>query len=52
MSVPDQYDNLTWLEGDIWYAWKYDPNKNRYYFDDIGNLSITGLWEFKWVTGS
>lgn len=37
--------NLTWSEGDMWYGWTFDPEKNRYYFDDIGNESLTGLWE-------
>jgi hypothetical protein len=38
-------DNLTWLEGDIWYGWTYNSDKNRYYFDDIGNESIMGIWQ-------
>lgn len=37
--------NLTWSEGDMWYGWTFDPDKNRYYFDDIGHESLTGLWE-------
>jgi hypothetical protein len=40
--------NLTWLEGDTWYGWTYNPkltHQNRYFFDDIGNKSLTGLWE-------
>ena len=37
--------NLTWSEGDTWYGWTYNPDKNRYYFDDIGNKSLMGLWE-------
>jgi hypothetical protein len=37
--------NLTWSEGDMWYGWTFNPEQNRYYFDDIGNESISGLWE-------
>lgn len=38
-------DNLTWIEEDnIWKGWTYNSIKNRYYFDDIGNESITSLW--------
>jgi hypothetical protein len=40
--------NLTWLEGDIWYGWTYNPELKRYYFDDIGNKSLIGLWQDKW----
>lgn len=36
--------NLTWDEDDIWKGWTYSPERNRYYFDDIGNPSLTGLW--------
>ena len=41
--------NLTWSEGDTWYGWTYSPEKNRYYFDDIGNKSLMGLWEDQWL---
>ena len=41
--------NLTWCEGDTWYGWTYNPKLNRYYFDDIGNKSIMGLWEDQWL---
>ncbi len=41
--------NLTWIEGDRWYGWTYNSDKNRYYFDDIGNESIMGLWEDQWL---
>jgi hypothetical protein len=41
--------NLAWLEGDRWFGWTYNPKLNRYYFDDIGNESITGLWEDQWL---
>ena len=40
--------NLTWAEGDKWYGWSYSSVKKRYYFDDIGNESIMGLWEDLW----
>ena len=41
--------NLTWSEGDTWYGWTYNPNLKRYYFDDIGNKSLMGLWEDQWL---
>lgn len=41
--------NLTWSEGDTWYGWAYNKDKGRYYFDDIGNKSIMGLWEDQWL---
>ena len=41
--------NLTWAEGDTWYGWNYNPEKKRYYFDDIGNKSLIGLWEDQWL---
>jgi hypothetical protein len=41
--------NLTWSEGDTWYGWTYSIEKKRYYFDDIGNKSIMGLWEDQWL---
>lgn len=48
MSVPDQYNNLTWAEGDLWYGWTYSPEKQRYYFEDIGYESLIELWEQQW----
>ena len=45
----DTPTNLTWAEGDRWYGWTFNPVKNRYYFDDIGNESIMGLWEDQWL---
>jgi hypothetical protein len=41
--------NLTWSEGDTWYGWTYNSNAKRYYFDDIGNISLMGLWEDQWA---
>jgi len=41
--------NLTWSEGDRWYGWTYNSNAKRYYFDDIGNKSLMGLWEDQWL---
>lgn len=41
--------NLTWAEGDRWYGWTYNKSNNRYYFDDIGNESLMGLWEDQWA---
>lgn len=45
----EQASNLTWDEDGIWKGWTYNRNKNRYYFDDIGNESIMGLWENQWL---
>jgi hypothetical protein len=36
--------NLTWDEGDVWKGWTYSLENNRYYFDDIGDESLTELW--------
>jgi hypothetical protein len=44
----DTPTNLTWSEGDRWYGWTYNSNAKRYYFDDIGNESLMGLWEDQW----
>ena len=41
--------SLSWCEGDTWYGWTYDSNAKRYYFDDIGNKSLIGLWEDNWL---
>ncbi len=41
--------NLTWSEGDKWYGWTYSKLNKRYYFDDIGNESLMGLWEDQWA---
>jgi len=40
------YTNLTWAEEEVnlWKGWTYSPEKNRYYFDDVGNDSLTDLW--------
>jgi hypothetical protein len=48
MSVTDQHNNLSWIEGDLWYGWVYRPDKNRFYFDDIGHESLIELWEYQW----
>lgn len=44
--------NLTWIEGDVWKAWNYDMDKNRYYFDDIGNESFVALWDSPFLNQS
>jgi hypothetical protein len=41
--------NLTWSEGDTWYGWTYNTKLKRYFFDDIGNTSLMGLWEDQWA---
>jgi len=43
--------NLSWAEEElgVWKGWTYSPKDNRYYFDDIGNESIMGLWEDKFL---
>jgi hypothetical protein len=39
-------NNLTWMEEDLglWKGWTYSPEKNRYYFNDIGSESLTEFW--------
>lgn len=38
--------NLAWAEEEsgVWKGWTYSPEKNRYYFDDIGNESLLAIW--------
>jgi len=48
-SELEEPTNLTWSEGDRWYGWTYNTNAKRYYFDDIGNESLMGLWEDQWA---
>jgi hypothetical protein len=42
--------NLTWAdeENGLWKGWTYNSSTKRYYFDDIGNESLMGLWEDQW----
>ena len=42
--------SCSWMEGDMWYGWEYDSELNRYYFNDIGNKSLVGLWEDQWLS--
>ena len=48
-SQNEPYTNLTWEEDGVWKGWTFNSDTNRYYFDDIGTESITGLWEGKLV---
>lgn len=41
--------NLTWNEEEVWKGWTYNFEKNRYYFDDIGNESIVALWDSEFL---
>lgn len=43
--------NLTWAEEEtgLWKGWTYNKSNKRYYFDDIGNESLMGLWEDQWA---
>ena len=41
--------NLTWDDGNIWKGWTYSLEKNRYYFDDIGDESLTTLWNSEFL---
>ena len=38
--------NLTWDEPEngVWKGWTYNLEKNRYYFDDVGNESLAAFW--------
>ena len=42
----DFVDNFTWAEeeNNLWKGWTYNPIKNRYYFNDIGNESLAEFW--------
>ena len=52
MSDPESMEtaSLSWCEGDKWYGWTHDSNAKRYYFDDIGNKSLIGLWEDQFLS--
>jgi hypothetical protein len=52
MSDPESMEtaSLSWMEGDTWYGWTHDSNAKRYYFDDIGNKSLIGLWEDQFLS--
>jgi len=52
MSDPERMKtgSLSWMEGDMWYGWSHDSNAKRYYFDDIGNKSLIGLWEDQFLS--
>ena len=52
MSNPESMEtaSLSWCEGDTWYGWTHDSNAKRYYFDDIGNKSLIGLWEDQFLS--
>ena len=43
-AMNEPHTNLTWDEGLVWKGWTYSQTKNRYYFDDIGDESLTELW--------
>ena len=51
MNDPEgmQTSSLSWMEGDTWYGWTFNESNKRYYFDDIGNKSLIGLWEDHWL---
>lgn len=42
----EKHGNLTWAEEEagVWKGWTFSQTNNRYYFDDIGNESLTELW--------
>jgi hypothetical protein len=50
-AVNETPTNLTWAEEEIgvWKGWTYSPEKNRYYFDDIGNESLSNLWNSEFL---
>lgn len=49
-AIKEVPTNLSWIDGEVWKAWSYDMDKNRYYFDDIGNESLTGLWSDEFLS--
>ena len=46
IAINEIRTNLTWAEEEsgVWKGWTYSPEKNRYYFDDIGNESLLAIW--------
>ena len=47
MSEPTK--NLSWQEGNLWYGYTYNEMHNTYLFDDIGEESLTDLWDNLWT---
>jgi len=43
-AMNEPHTNLTWDENNVWKGWTYSLKKNRYYFDDIGDESLTEFW--------
>jgi hypothetical protein len=44
-SEKEPYNNLTWLDDDgLYRAWTFNKDKNRYYFDDVGDESFMEVW--------
>jgi hypothetical protein len=43
-TMNEIHTNLTWDDEGMWKGWTYSQTKNRYYFDDIGDESLTELW--------
>lgn len=50
-AINETPTNLTWAEEEIgvWKGWTYSPEKKRYYFDDIGNESLSEFWSDKFL---
>ena len=47
-------DNLTWAEeeNNLWKGWTYSLEKNRYYFDDVGNEYLAAFWSDEFLNQS
>jgi hypothetical protein len=48
-AMDETHTNLTWDDSGIWKGWTYSLDKNRYYFDDIGDESLTTLWSSEFL---
>jgi hypothetical protein len=50
IELNEPYTNLTWDDEGMWKGWTYSLENNCYYFDDIGNESLTGLWTNRFLS--
>jgi len=41
--------NLSWQENGLWYGYTYNEMHRTYLFDDVGEESLTDLWDNLWT---
>ena len=47
--INEPTNNLSWEEGGLWYGYTYNEMHKTYLFDDIGEESLTDLWDNLWT---